>query len=212
MVARRAHNPEVVRFKSHLRNQKEKHPLRVLFFLVLKCDLNPAHIRVTGGSGHGVRPPPGAGGGSATREKIRRAGGGVTPRPARLYIFDRAMKNPTSATKEKSTPCGCSSFCRWDLNRATSEGGSGLGARPPPGAGGGSATREKIRRVGGGVTPPPARLYFRQGNEKSNLRNQKEKHPLRVLFFLVLKCDLNPARIRVTGGSGPRVRPPPGAE
>ena len=86
MVARRAHNPEVVRFKSHLRNQKEKHPLRVLFFLVLKCDLNPAHIRVAGGSGPRARPPPGAGGGSATREKIRRAGGGETPRPARLYF------------------------------------------------------------------------------------------------------------------------------
>ena len=34
MVARRAHNPEVVRFKSHLRNQKESNPDGLLFFLL----------------------------------------------------------------------------------------------------------------------------------------------------------------------------------
>ena len=34
MVARRAHNPEVVRFKSHLRNQKENHPTGWFFFLL----------------------------------------------------------------------------------------------------------------------------------------------------------------------------------
>ena len=34
MVARRAHNPEVVRFKSHPRNQKERHSLRVSFVFV----------------------------------------------------------------------------------------------------------------------------------------------------------------------------------
>ena len=32
MVARRAHNPEVVRFKSHLRNQKESNSQGLLFF------------------------------------------------------------------------------------------------------------------------------------------------------------------------------------
>ena len=34
LVARRAHNPEVVRFKSHPRNQKENHPSGWFFFLV----------------------------------------------------------------------------------------------------------------------------------------------------------------------------------
>ena len=31
LAARRAHNPKVVRFKSHLRNQKRKHTLVVCF-------------------------------------------------------------------------------------------------------------------------------------------------------------------------------------
>ena len=32
LAARRAHNPKVMRFKSHLRNQKRKHTLTVCFF------------------------------------------------------------------------------------------------------------------------------------------------------------------------------------
>ena len=34
MVARRAHNPEAVWFKSHLRNQKENQPFGLVFFLL----------------------------------------------------------------------------------------------------------------------------------------------------------------------------------
>ncbi len=37
MVARRAHNPEVVRFKSHLRTQKRKHFGRSAFSFLERC-------------------------------------------------------------------------------------------------------------------------------------------------------------------------------
>ena len=39
LVARRAHNPKVMRFKSHLRNQKTKPTLVVGFIFLLRSDL-----------------------------------------------------------------------------------------------------------------------------------------------------------------------------
>ena len=51
MVARRAHNPEVVRFKSHLRNQKENQPNRVGFSFCLppaRVEFVPHRLRYEG--------------------------------------------------------------------------------------------------------------------------------------------------------------------
>ena len=112
----------------------------------------------------------------------------IKKRRKSLYHKDFGVISFSAARyKKKSTPCGCSSFCRWDLNRATSEGGSGLGARPPPGAGGGSATREKIRRAGGGVTPRPARLYIFDRAMKNPTSATKETGgTFRCLLFLSL--------------------------
>ena len=54
MVARRAHNPEVERFKSLPRNQKEKVAQGATFFFCVVCDLNlskASRREATGGRG-----------------------------------------------------------------------------------------------------------------------------------------------------------------
>ena len=92
LVARRAHNPKVVWFKSRLRNQKRKKTHRRLFsFLVAGTDETE-------------RPPPAAEKGSAQGRKqggepaIEFAKGGES-------VFERAMKNPSPCNhiaKQKS--------------------------------------------------------------------------------------------------------------
>ena len=105
MVARRAHNPEVVRFKSHLRNQKESNPFGLLFFLRFGLGFEhslPPPTESVGGSGLGARALAVRDEARATREKIRSIGWAL-PRthPRRLY-FRVGLSNPTSATKKDS--------------------------------------------------------------------------------------------------------------
>ena len=104
MVARRAHNPEVVRFKSHLRNQKENHPSGWFFFLRFGLGFEhslPPPTKSVGGSGIGARALAERDEARATREKIRSIGW-APPRthPRRLY-FRVGLSNPTSATKKR---------------------------------------------------------------------------------------------------------------
>ena len=91
---RSAHNPEVMRFKSHPRNQKRTDTRMGV------CSFSSrAGFSMTSAGGHGLRAraPPVAEAARTRREKIRSV---EESRTRSDYIFDRAMKNPIPATKK----------------------------------------------------------------------------------------------------------------
>ena len=79
MVARRAHNPEVVWFKSHLRNQKRTASAWMLFFFAYEVQ-TPNHLRAA---------PAGRMGSRRTKQ--------TTPH---TFPRDPVVTSPTSATKK----------------------------------------------------------------------------------------------------------------
>ena len=64
-----------------------------------------------GGRGLGEGAHPGGEEASATREKTRSVGSELASERGD-YVFDRAMKNPTPATKKETNPRGWFSFLR----------------------------------------------------------------------------------------------------
>ncbi len=123
LVARRAHNPKVVRFKSHLRNQRRTTPFSgVVLLLFRSADFESPHdLRRRSWVSKSKRP-----GGSFGRREVPQSKEFSEPRlPRRKKTTmrpGRAMKNPTSATKEERHPFRVSFFFYFEaqiLNRPT---------------------------------------------------------------------------------------------
>ena len=98
MVARRAHNPEVVWFKSHLRNQKRTASAWMLFFFAYEVQ-TPNHLRAAPAGRMGSRAP--------------------NKRPRTHFRAIRWLQVPLPQPKKEQHPHGCCSFLLTKSERRT---------------------------------------------------------------------------------------------
>ena len=91
MVARRAHNPEVVWFKSHLRNQTQRTPSWVSFAFVCGGCRRGLHAIATSNSRFG----------QAEKAIAERSKGGREPAVTACRVAKLWLPSPTSAAKNE---------------------------------------------------------------------------------------------------------------